>query len=92
MIRSFSHKGLKELFEKGRTARIDSKMQDRVRERLDGLNRAGDLRHINLPGWNLHALKQYAPLRYSIWVSGAWRITFEFDKGDAYRVDFEQYH
>lgn len=25
-------------------------------------------------------------------VSGPWRITFEFESGDAYRVDLEQYH
>ena len=41
---------------------------------------------------SLHQLKQFKPVRYSIWISGQWRITFEYDKGDAYRVDFEQYH
>jgi proteic killer suppression protein len=25
-------------------------------------------------------------------VNGPWCITFEFEDGDAYRVDFEQYH
>jgi proteic killer suppression protein len=25
-------------------------------------------------------------------VNGPWCITFEFENGDAYRVDFEQYH
>jgi len=32
------------------------------------------------------------PKRYTIHVNGPWSITFEFDAGDAYRVDFEQYH
>ncbi|MCS3764403.1 plasmid maintenance system killer protein [Bradyrhizobium centrosematis] len=25
-------------------------------------------------------------------MNGPWCITFEFEDGDAYRVDFEQYH
>lgn len=36
--------------------------------------------------------REHKPLRYTIAVSGAWRITFEFEQGDAYRVGFEQYH
>lgn len=92
MIKTYRHNGLKELFEGGKTARIDSKFHARCIEALDVLNRATDLRALNLPSLRLHQLKQFKPLRYSIWISGAWRITFEWDKGDAYRVDFEQYH
>jgi toxin HigB-1 len=92
MIKTFKHKGLKELFEKARTARIDAKLHTRVLERLDALNRAPNLQALDLPGFNTHPLKQFKPLRYSIWVTGAWRITFEFDRGDADRVDLEQYH
>jgi plasmid maintenance system killer protein len=32
------------------------------------------------------------PVRYSVHVNGPWCITFEFEGGDATRVDFEQYH
>lgn len=92
MIKSYKHKGLKELFEEGRTSRIDARFVARCSEALEILNRAADLRDLNLPGLRLHQLKQFKPVRYSIWISGAWRITFEWDKGDAYRVDFEQYH
>jgi hypothetical protein len=28
----------------------------------------------------------------SVHVNGRWCITFEFDEGDACRIDFEQYH
>jgi hypothetical protein len=31
-------------------------------------------------------------MQYAIWVSGNWRMTFEFDNGDAYVVDYEDYH
>jgi proteic killer suppression protein len=60
-------------------------------ERLDVLNRAGSVQALGLPGYNVQPLRG-KQLRYSIWVSGAWRITFEWDNGDVYRVDFEQYH
>lgn len=92
MIKSFKHKGLKELFEKGRTSRIDGKLQERVAERLAAINAAPHTGALNIHGWHLHPLHQLKPLRWSIWVTGAWRITFEFDRGDAYRVDLEQYH
>ena len=27
-----------------------------------------------------------------IWVNGNWRLTFEFRNGDAYVLDYEDYH
>lgn len=47
---------------------------------------------MNLPGFDFHPLKGFKPTRYSVHVNGPWCITFEFDHGDAFRVDFEQYH
>jgi proteic killer suppression protein len=92
MIKTYRHNGLKELFETGATARIDKQFHARLREILDVVNSASDLRSINQPGYRLHQLKQFKPVRMSVRVLGAWRVTFEWDKGDAYRVDFEQYH
>ena len=92
MIRSFKSKALAELWSTGRTARIDAKMQRRVLVRLDRLNVAVRPEEMNLPGFDFHALKGFAPIRYTVHVNGPWCITFEFREGDAYRVDFEQYH
>ncbi|MBV9984480.1 type II toxin-antitoxin system RelE/ParE family toxin [Bradyrhizobium sp.] len=92
MIRTYRHNGLKELLETGSTKRIDAKFHTRCIEVLDALNAATDLRALNRPAFRLHQLKQFKPVRYSIWVSAQWRITFEWDKGEATRVDFEQYH
>lgn len=47
---------------------------------------------MNLPGYRLHPLKGKMQGRYAIDVSGAWRLTFEFDDGDAIVMDYEQYH
>lgn len=92
MIKTFRHKGLKELFDRGRTGRVDSKQHKRCREVLSALDAATSVNQMFLPGWNTHALKQYDPVRYSVWISAQWRITFEFKDGGAYRVDLEQYH
>ncbi len=91
MIRSYRHKGLKELFEKGTTARIQKSLQERCLRRLDALDRAARAEDMNLHGFDFHALHG-KPQRYTAHVNGPWCITFEFDNGDAFRVDFEQYH
>jgi proteic killer suppression protein len=92
MIKTYRHRGLKELFESGATRRLDPKYQARCMIVLKALNDATHTNQLDLPGWHTHPLKQYKPWRWSVWISGATRITFEFDGGHAYRVDFEQYH
>ncbi len=91
MLKTFLHKGLSELWSRGRTAKIDARMQARILERLDALDAADVPEDMNLPGFDFHALKG-KPKRYTVHVNGPWCVTFEFDKGDAWRVDFEQYH
>jgi proteic killer suppression protein len=92
MIRHFRNKGLKELFEDGRTRRIDKRMHKRICIILDALDRARVPTDMNVPGLNFHSLQRYDPTRYTVHVNGPWCVTFEFDGEDANRVDFEQYH
>ncbi len=47
---------------------------------------------MNLPGLFLHELKGKDQGRWSVRVSGNWRITFSFDGVDATDVDYEDYH
>lgn len=91
MIRTFRHKGLKELFEKGSSARVQKALQERCLRRLDALDRAVTAQDMNVPGFDFHALHG-KPQRYTVHVNGPWCITFEFEEGDAFRVDLEQYH
>ncbi|HEX4043001.1 MAG TPA: type II toxin-antitoxin system RelE/ParE family toxin [Xanthobacteraceae bacterium] len=92
MIRSFKSKGLAELWEHGRTARIDARMHARILRRLDRLDVIAGPEEMNIPGFDFHPLRGFLPTRYSVHVNGPWCITFEFADGDACRVDFEQYH
>jgi proteic killer suppression protein len=92
MIKSWKHKGLRELFEKGTTAKIQSKLHERIIQRLDILDASMTPEDMNVPGYDFHALKGFKPTRYTVHVNGPWCITFEFDGTDAAKVDFEQYH
>jgi len=47
---------------------------------------------MNYPGSNLHPLAGKFKGRYAVNVSGNWRITFIFEKGNAYEVDYLDYH
>lgn len=91
MIKSFRSSDLEALWASGRS-RIDARLQGRLLRRLDALNAATRAEDMNVPGFNFHGLQGHRPVRYTVHVNGPWCITFEFEGGDAYRVDFEQYH
>jgi proteic killer suppression protein len=90
MIKTFRSKALADLWATGKS-KIDAKMHDRILRRLDHLNAATVVTEMNIAGYHFHALRG-KPTRYSVHVNGPWCITFEFEGGDATRVDFEQYH
>ncbi|HEU5067519.1 MAG TPA: type II toxin-antitoxin system RelE/ParE family toxin [Sphingomicrobium sp.] len=92
MIKSFRSKALAELWQTGRTRRIDRRLHDRVLRRLDRLDVAEQIEEMNVAGFDFHRLQGFVPPRYTVHINGPWCITFGFADGDAYLVDFEQYH
>ena len=92
MIKSFKHKGLRKFFEKGDCSGIQSKHDKKLRLQLAALDTATVIEDMDLPGYNLHPLKGQRKDCWSISVNGNWRITFEFEDGDAYIVNYEDYH
>ena len=92
MIRSFRNKALADLWRAGRSAKIDGRLTARILARLEALNEAERPEDMNVPGFDFHALRGFKPTRYTVHVNGPWCVTFEFDEGDALKVDFEQYH
>jgi proteic killer suppression protein len=91
MIGDFKHRGLKELYETGKSAKVAKELHQRALVRLDALAAATELHHLNQPGFDFHALHG-KPERYSIHVNGPWCITFAWKSPYAKRVDLEQYH
>jgi len=59
---------------------------------LAALDTAQSIEDMNIPGFRLHRLKGQDRGRFSVWVNGNWRVTFEFEDGNAYVLDYEDYH
>ena len=92
MIASFRHKGLEEFFETGSKRGISFDLAPRISRRLDALQAAKELVDIEAHGFNLHRLKGDRHDSWAISVSGNWRITFRFAKGEVLDVNLEDYH
>lgn len=92
MIKSFLHKGLKRFYQTGSTAGINAQHKDKIRMRLSALDTALKIDDLNLPGFDLHPLKGNRKNTWSISVNGNWRITFEFENGNIYIINYEDYH
>jgi len=82
MIRTFKHAGLKRYFETGRAQGIPAEMAKRIQTRLNVLNRARELRDLNLPGFGFHSLKGNRKRQYALTVTANYRLTFRFENSD----------
>ncbi len=82
MIISFRHKGLEELYGAGKTRRIGAAS---VRKCLRILQKCWTL------GLHFHPLKGKPP-RWSVRVTGNYRVTFGWFGEDAVEIDYEDYH
>ena len=92
MIRSFRHRALRRMYERGDPSRISSDLADRVALALADLDNARKPSDLDLPGYRLHPLKGNLKGFWSISVSGNWRVVFRFDNGEAYDIDLIDYH
>ncbi len=89
MINSFRHKGLQLFHETGSKAGIQADHALKLQRQLARLALADSPRDMNVPGWRLHRLSTG---HWSVWVSGNWRMTFNFDGENAVLVDYQDYH
>lgn len=92
MIRSFRHKGLRQLFETGNARGVTAAHVQRLLDILDLLNAAARPGDMDFPGSFLHPLKGRLKGYWAVRVSGNWRVTFRFEDGDAWDVDYVDYH
>jgi len=59
---------------------------------LAALDTAMEINDLDVPGYKLHPLKSDRKGIWAITVNGNWRPTFEFSDGNAYVLDYEEYH
>ncbi len=92
MITSFRHKCLRKHLESGDMSGIQSAHAKRLQMQLVALDAAQTIEDMGIPGFRLHPLKGVESGRWSIWVNGNWRVTFEFENGNALILDYEDCH
>lgn len=94
MIVSFSHKGLRDLYESGSRRGVPAQQVPKLRRILTVLDRARVPEDLQGPaGWRVHELKGARAGEWSITVTGNWRVTFRFTNDQNVElVGYEDYH
>ena len=92
MIASFAHKGLEDFFYTGTKRGIRPQHATHLAAILDRLDAAHDLRDMAYPGADLHPLRGQLAGFWAVKVSGNWRVIFRFEAGNAYDVNYVDYH
>ena len=91
MIVSFRHKGLEELYWTGKTRRISATSVRKCLRILQILDIAVDPADLDMAGLHFHPLKGTPP-RWSVRVTGNYRVTFGWLSENAVEIDYEDYH
>ncbi len=92
MIESFSHKGLKRLFEDNDRRLVRPDLVERVSILLAYLETAKTIDDLNIPSLRLHPMKGEYKGYWSITIRANWRIIFRFADGAASAVELIDYH
>lgn len=92
MIRSFRHRGLKRLYERGDRSQVNPNHVEKIEVILADLDAAGSIGHMRRPGYRLHQLTGNLKGFQAVDVSGNWRIIFRFEESDVFDVDLLDYH
>ncbi len=92
MIKFFKHKGLEIFYTTGSTKGIQAMHKKRLSFILNYLDEAESIDNMNLTIFKLHKLKGAMQDLWSVTVQANWRITFKFINGNAYIVDYQDYH
>ena len=92
MITGFAHKGLQRFYETGAMTRIQPRHRLKLRLILTALEAAEKINHMRIPAFQLHKLTGNLKGYWSVWVSGNWRVIFRFENGEAFDIDYLDYH
>jgi proteic killer suppression protein len=83
---------LKKLYENDDASRVNAQHVEMLREILLVLDTASAPNDADLPDFKLHRVKPAKDPRWSVWVSGNWRVTFRFEGNNVTDVNYEDYH
>jgi toxin HigB-1 len=93
VIRTFKDKETQKIFERQRSRKLPSDIQQVALRKLRMLNRAETLQDLRVPPANrLERLMGNRDGQYSIRINDQWRICFEWQDGDSLNVEIVDYH
>jgi toxin HigB-1 len=97
MIRSFRNKGTEDVFDgtdsNAARSACPRQLWERVRRKLDQVNRVPDLRALKVPpGNHLEALRGKRRGQHSIRINDQYRICFKWAEDGAHNVEIVDYH
>ena len=92
MIRSFKHRGLKRLYERGDRSGIRPDLLETVERILTVRGSATTPQALDVPRHRLHTLKGDLKGLWAVTVRANWRIVFRFEGTDAFDVELIDYH
>jgi len=92
MIKSFKHKGLEKFYQSGSTKGIQANHAKKLRMQFAALDTAQSIDDMDIPGYRLHQLTGDRRGIWSITVNANWRLSFEFEEGNVYILNYEDYH
>ncbi len=92
MIRSVRHRGLRQLYEDDDPRGLISQHAGKLRDILARLDAAATVADMDLPGFRLHPLKGELKGFWAVTVRANRRVVFRFAEGDAFDVDYIDYH
>jgi toxin HigB-1 len=93
VIKTFADRTTEELFRTGTARKVPADIARRALRKLEAIHAASHVTDLRVPPGNrLHALKGDRAGQHAIAVNDQWRICFRFEDGDAYDVEFCDYH
>ncbi len=92
MIQSIRHKGLNRLYQDDDPRGIVQEHREKLRDILARLDVASKMDDMRIPGFRLHPLQGEFEGFWAVIVRANWRVIFRFTDGDAWDVDYLDYH
>ena len=93
MIKSFKNKETEKIFNRLRSSKLPSEIQQIPLRKLRMINRVQNIQELRIPPANRwEKLKGDRLDQYSIRINNQWRICFEWRDNNAFNVEIVDYH
>lgn len=93
MIKTFKDAETQKIYQRERSRKLPSDIQQAALRKLRMINNAININDLRVPPANrLEKLSGDRKMQYSIRINDQWRICFDWKSGDAFNVEITDYH